>query len=55
VRVAFSPTEGGSFSNALVFRESEPIVRYHASGMVDRLAGGPSDASHRPRLIAQPN
>ena len=55
VQHVFPSAERYVLSNALVFRESEPIVRYHASGMVDRLAGGPSDASHRPRLIAQPN
>jgi hypothetical protein len=51
VRQVFPAAERHVLTNALVFREVEPLVRYYASGVVDRVADRPADNSHRPRLI----
>lgn len=51
VRQVFPHAERYVLSNALVFHEAEPLVRYYASGVVDRIANRPADNAHRPALI----
>jgi len=51
VRQVFPSAERYVLSNALVFREAQPLVRYCASGVVDRISGRPADGVHRDRLI----
>jgi hypothetical protein len=51
VRQIFPSAERYVLSNALVFQEAEPLVRYYASGVVDRIADRPADGVHRQRLI----
>jgi SAM-dependent methyltransferase len=51
VRQVFPSAERHVLTNALVFREAEPLVRYYAAGVVDRIAERPADNTHRQRLI----
>lgn len=51
VRQVFPSAERYVLSNALVFHEAEPLVRYYASGVVDRIADRPADGGHRQALI----
>jgi ubiquinone/menaquinone biosynthesis C-methylase UbiE len=51
VRQIFPSAERYVLSNALVFHEAEPLVRYYASGVVDRISNPPADGAHRQRLI----
>jgi ubiquinone/menaquinone biosynthesis C-methylase UbiE len=51
VRQVFPSAERYVLNNALVFREAEPLMRYYASGVVDRISGRPADGVHRDRLI----
>ncbi len=52
VQEMFPTAERHVLHNALVFHEAEPLLRYYASGAVDRLADRPSDGSHRPKLLS---
>jgi ubiquinone/menaquinone biosynthesis C-methylase UbiE len=51
VRKVFPSAKRHVLSNALVFHEAEPLVRYYASGLVDRIADRPADSVHHPKLI----
>lgn len=51
VQRVFPNAERHVLSGAVVFPDVESVLRYYATGAVDRLADPPADNSHRPRLL----
>jgi ubiquinone/menaquinone biosynthesis C-methylase UbiE len=51
VRTVFPSAERHVQDNSLRFHHAEPVLRYYASGVVDRIQDRPTDGSHRARLL----